>query len=215
MCPRQSRKVISDMINTVFPDAVAFKPTFVAFLQHSRTYVHGLSCHSFKFLWRRVNSKPHTILFGIVAFTFGTTFREIAVNNISSFFHYACIVDRVIKPLESYESTQIKSQNDRPSHEIPHESRANLRVPARVCEVEVAQYVLKIAHLAISMEPRGPRACDLLLRLWLLVQTIHCVPKQIISTAVVDRLVRITRRFQMTQEAWKNDSRKVSGQRGS
>ena len=203
------------MINAVFPDTVAFKPTFVAFLQHSQTYVHGLSCHSSKFLWRRVNSKTPTILFGIVAFTFGTTFLEIAVNNIGSFVHCACIVYRVIEPLESYESTQIKSQNDRPSPEIPHESRANLRVPARVCDVEVAQFVLKIAQMAISMEPRGTRACDLLLRLWLLVQKIHCVPTQIISTAVVDRLVRITRRFQITQEAWKNDSMKVTGQRGS
>ena len=203
------------MINTVFPDTVAFKPTFVAFLQHSQTYVHGLSCHSSKFLWRRVNSKTPTILFGIVAFTFGTSFLEIAVNNIGSFVHCACIVYRVIEPLESYESTQIKSQNDRPSPEIPHESRANLRVPARVCDVEVAQFVLKIAQMAISMEPRGTRACDLLLRLWLLVQKIHCVPTQIISTAVVDRLVRITRRFQITQEAWKNDSMKVTGQRGS
>ena len=203
------------MINTVFPDTVAFKPTFVAFLQHSQTYVHGLSCHSSKFLWRRVNSKTPTILFGIVAVTVGTTFLEIAVNNIGSFVHCACIVYRVIEPLESYESTQIKSQNDRPSPEIPHESRANLRVPARVCDVEVAQFVLKIAQMAISMEPRGTRACDLLLRLWLLVQKIHCVPTQIISTAVVDRLVRITRRFQITQEAWKNDSMKVTGQRGS
>ena len=32
------------------PDTVAVEPTFVAFLQHSQTYVHGLSCHSFKFL---------------------------------------------------------------------------------------------------------------------------------------------------------------------
>ena len=29
---RQSRKVIWDMINTLFPDAVAVEPTFVAFL---------------------------------------------------------------------------------------------------------------------------------------------------------------------------------------
>ena len=140
---------------------------------------------------------------------------EIAVNNISSFFHCACIVYRVIEPLKSYESTQLKSQNDRPSHEIPHESRANLRVPAWVCDVEVAKFVLKIAQLAISMDPRGNRACDLRLRLWLLVQKIYCVSTQIISTAVDDRLVRITRRFQITQEAWKNDSVKVSGQRGS
>ena len=33
------------------PDTVAVEPTFVAFLQHWQTYIHGLSwCHSFKFL---------------------------------------------------------------------------------------------------------------------------------------------------------------------
>ena len=32
------------------PDTVTVKPTVVAFLYHSQTYVHGLSCHSFKFL---------------------------------------------------------------------------------------------------------------------------------------------------------------------
>ena len=50
------------------PDAVAVDPS--AFLQHSQTYNHGLSCHSFKFLWKTVNSKPPTIPFGIVALTF-------------------------------------------------------------------------------------------------------------------------------------------------
>ena len=70
-----------------------------------------------------MNSKPPTILFGIVASTFATTFLEMAVNNIGSFFHGACIVYRVIEALKSYESTQIKSQNGRPSPEIPHEPR--------------------------------------------------------------------------------------------
>ena len=32
------------------PDTVAVEPTFVAFLYHLQTYVHDLSCHSFKFL---------------------------------------------------------------------------------------------------------------------------------------------------------------------
>ena len=41
-----------------------------------------------------------------------------------------------MKHLESSESTQRKSQNDRPSPEIPQESRAKLRVPARVFDVE-------------------------------------------------------------------------------
>ena len=34
------------------------------------------------------------------------------------------------------EHGQIKSQNDRPSPEIPHRSRAISRVPARVCDFE-------------------------------------------------------------------------------
>ena len=52
------------------PDTVDVEPGFVAFLYHSQTYDHGLSCHSFKFLWRTVNSKPPTIPFGVVACTF-------------------------------------------------------------------------------------------------------------------------------------------------
>ena len=62
------------------PDTVSVEPAFVAFLEHSQTYVHGLSWHSFKFLWRKVNSKLPTIPFGIVACTFSdTTFLEMAV----------------------------------------------------------------------------------------------------------------------------------------
>ena len=32
------------------PGTVAVESTFVPFLWHSQTYIHGLSCHSFKFL---------------------------------------------------------------------------------------------------------------------------------------------------------------------
>ena len=32
------------------PDTSAVEPTFAAFLYHSQTYVHGVSCHSFKLL---------------------------------------------------------------------------------------------------------------------------------------------------------------------
>ena len=71
MCTRQSRKVIIIRYEQyTVPDTVAVETTFVAFLYHSQIYVHGLSCHSFKFLWRTVNSKPPTIPFGIVACTF-------------------------------------------------------------------------------------------------------------------------------------------------
>ena len=38
--------------------------------------------------------------------------------------------------LESSENTQIKAQNDRSSPEISHESRANLQVPAQICDIE-------------------------------------------------------------------------------
>ena len=73
-----------------------------------------------------------------------------------------------MKHLESSESTGRKSQNDRPSSEIPQESRANLRVPSEFLMLRVARFVLKIVNLAISMEPREPRACGLLPRLWFL-----------------------------------------------
>ena len=63
----------------MFLTTVAVEPTFVAFLRHSQTYVHGLSCHYFKFLWRTVDSKPHTMPFGIVACTFSDNFLEIPV----------------------------------------------------------------------------------------------------------------------------------------
>ena len=58
-----------------------------------------------------------------------------------------------MKHLESSESTRRKSQNDRPSSEIPQESRANLRVPSEFLMLRVAQFVLKIVNLAISMDP--------------------------------------------------------------
>ena len=48
------------MINTLFLTTVAVEPTLVAFHQDSRTYVRGLSCHSFKFLWRTGKTKPPT-----------------------------------------------------------------------------------------------------------------------------------------------------------
>ena len=38
--------------------------------KHKQTYVHGVSGHSFKFLWWTVNSKPPTIPFGIVVWSF-------------------------------------------------------------------------------------------------------------------------------------------------
>ena len=50
-----------------------------------------------------------------------------------------------MKHMESSERTQTKSQDDRPSPELPHESRANLRVPARVCEVEGGAVCLTLA----------------------------------------------------------------------
>ena len=48
MCTRQFRKVIWDLINTLFLTTVAVEPTFVAFFQHSQTHFHGLSCQFFQ-----------------------------------------------------------------------------------------------------------------------------------------------------------------------
>ena len=39
----------------------------------------------------------------------------------------------------------MKSQDVRPSSEIPHESRANMRIPERVCDVEVDPVCSKIS----------------------------------------------------------------------
>ena len=50
MWTRQSRKVIWNMINTLFLTTVPVEPTFVAFLQHSQTHFHCLRTNSFKFL---------------------------------------------------------------------------------------------------------------------------------------------------------------------
>ena len=47
------------------PGTVALETTFVTFLWHSQTYIHGLSCHSLKFLWRTVNSNSPTIPYNI------------------------------------------------------------------------------------------------------------------------------------------------------
>ena len=52
----------------------------------------------------------------------------------------------------------------------PHRGKKPKR--SRVCDVEGEQFVLKIAHLVISMEPRGPYAFGLLPRLLLLVMSI-------------------------------------------
>ena len=56
--------------------------------------------------------------------------------------------------LESSESSQIKSQNDRTSPEIPHSTAVQFRgYPREFVTLRVAQFVLKIAHLA-TVEPR-------------------------------------------------------------
>ena len=87
MCTRQSRKVIWDMINTLFLTTVAVEPTFVAFLQHSKTHFHGLSCQFFQISLNNGELKPPTMPFGIVACFF---FRQPFLKQL-----YTCI-QRVI-----------------------------------------------------------------------------------------------------------------------
>ena len=85
-------------------------------------------------------------------------------RNIGSFFHCACIAYRDMKHLESSTSTQRNYQNDRIFTRKPRKFAGSC-----VSLLRVAQFVLKIAHLAISTEPCGPLACGLLSRLWLLI----------------------------------------------
>ena len=47
-----------------------------------------------------------------------------------------------------------------PISEIPHETHANLQVPAQVCDFKGGAVCSKNSTLAISMKPRGP--CRLL-----------------------------------------------------
>ena len=86
------------------------------------------------------------------------------IYNIGSFFHCACIAYRDMKHLESSTSTQRNYQNQRICTRKQRKFAGS-----RTSLLRVAQFVLKIAHLAISTEPCGPLACGLLSRLWLLI----------------------------------------------
>ena len=79
------------------PDTVAVEYTFASFLYHSQTYDHGLSCHSFKFLCRTVNSKPPTIPFEIVACTFSDNLSrnsciQLTANNDLLMMTWKCFI---------------------------------------------------------------------------------------------------------------------------
>ena len=65
MCMQQSQKVIWDMINTWF--LTLYLTNLLLLI--SFTTCRRMFCHSFKFLWKTVNSKPPTIPFGVVACT--------------------------------------------------------------------------------------------------------------------------------------------------
>ena len=67
--PRQSRKVIWDMFYTLFLTLYLSNLLLLLSFSTHRHTIHGLSCHSIKFLWKTVNSKPPTIPFGVVACT--------------------------------------------------------------------------------------------------------------------------------------------------
>ena len=70
MCTRQSRKAISDVVNTLFLTTVAVESSFVAFLSTRGHMSTVFRASSFKFLWKKENSKPPTMPFRIVACTF-------------------------------------------------------------------------------------------------------------------------------------------------
>ena len=55
------------------------------------------------------------------------------------------------------------------SRNSTREPRKFAGFPREFVTFRVVQFVLKLAHLAISMEPRRPCTCSLLPRLWLLI----------------------------------------------
>ena len=57
-------------VHATIPKGIGMLSNLLLLLSFStRRYVHVLSFHSFKFLWKTVNSKPPTIPFGVVACT--------------------------------------------------------------------------------------------------------------------------------------------------
>ena len=84
MCTRQSRKVMWDMINSLFLTTVAVEPTFAAFLLHSQTNFHGLSCQFCQIPSEKKRTQNHPqCLSGLSRAVFLTTFLEIAVFSSS------------------------------------------------------------------------------------------------------------------------------------
>ena len=79
----------------------SFRTYFVTFLKHMQTYVYGLPCHSYKFLWRTENSKPHTIPFGIVACTFSENFSRNSCINIEPWLPVNKSQSNIVKPPKS------------------------------------------------------------------------------------------------------------------
>ena len=80
MCTRQPRKVIWDMINTLFLTTVAVKTNLFTFLWHSRTYVRGLPCQiSSNFFEEQGTQNYPQYLSGLSRALFPTTFLEIPV----------------------------------------------------------------------------------------------------------------------------------------
>ena len=75
LCTRQSRKVIWDMINTLFL-TVAVKPTFVAFLYHSQTYVQASRAIVSNFFEKQWTQSHPQHLSGLSRALFPTTFLE-------------------------------------------------------------------------------------------------------------------------------------------
>ena len=70
MCTRQSRKVIWDMINTLFLTTVAVEPTLLLSFSTRKHISMAFRANSFKFLCKNGNSKPPTMPFRICACTF-------------------------------------------------------------------------------------------------------------------------------------------------
>ena len=74
VCTRQSRKVVWDMIDTLFLTIVTVEPTFVAFRQHLQTHFHGLSCQFFQISLKNSELKTTQCLSGLSDALFPTTF---------------------------------------------------------------------------------------------------------------------------------------------
>ena len=97
------------------------------------------------------------------------TYFKYCLYNIGSFFHCACIVYEIVSTWKIKRGLNWSRKTTAQFLKFHTRAAQICGFPREFVTLRVAQFAMKIAQLAISMERRGPLACGLLPWLWLLV----------------------------------------------